>query len=316
VSSAEAALPSQPIKAILLKIGSICIFVAMQSFIKLAGTMPAGEIVFFRSLFALIPVLILLGWRGELAGAWRTSRPWGHVHRGVIGVVSMFCAFYALTRLPLPEAIMLNYAQPLLVIVASALFLGEQVRIYRWTAVLVGFIGVFIIVWPTLSMFGGETPVSQERFMGVIAALASAALSALAMLQVRNLVSTEKSSTIVLWFSAVAAVLALLTLPFGWLSLSATQAVFLIMSGICGGVAQIAMTEAYRYASAATVAPFEYSSIIIGSVAGYFIFGDLPTIFSIIGGAIIIASGLFIIWRERQLGIERARAAKISPTAG
>lgn len=316
MSGAEATRPNNPLKAILLKVGSIAIFVAMQSFIKLAGMVPAGEIVFYRSFFALFPVLLMLAWRGQLRGAWRTERPLGHIHRGVVGVLSMWGSFFALTRLPLPEAIMLNYAQPLLVIVASALFLGEKVRVYRWTAVVVGFVGVFIICWPTLSVFSSGEAVSNERLLGVVAAIAAAAMSALAMLQVRSLVATEKSATIVLWFSATSSVLALLTIPLGWISLSATQLTFLILCGFCGGIAQVAMTEAYRYASAATVAPFEYSSIIIGSVAGYFLFGDLPTIFSVIGGAIIVLSGLVIIWRERQLGLERAKAEKISPTAG
>lgn len=316
VSPSEKPLSYNPLKAILLKVGSLAIFVGMQSFIKLAGMVPAGEIVFFRSFFALIPVILMLAWRGELRGAWRTQRPLGHIHRGVVGVLSMWGTFFALTRLPLPEAIMLNYAQPLLVIVASAVFLHEPVRIYRWTAVVVGFIGVFIICWPTLSVFSSGEAVSNDRLLGVLAALGAAAMSALAVLQVRSLVSTEKSATIVLWFSATSSVLALLTIPFGWIELSASQTVFLILCGFCGGIAQIAMTEAYRYASAATVAPFEYSSIILGSAVGYFLFGDLPTIFSVIGGAIIILSGLFIIWRERQLGLERAKAEKISPTAG
>ncbi len=315
MSAAEDQRPHQPLKAILLKVGSIAIFVAMQSLIKLAGMVPAGEIVFFRSFFALFPVILMLAWRGELQGAWRTTRPMGHIHRGFVGVLSMWGGFFALTRLPLPEAIMLNYAQPLLVIVASALFLHEPVRIYRWTAVVVGFVGVFIICWPTMSVFSSGETVSNDRLLGVLAALGAAAMSALAMLQVRSLVATEKSATIVLWFSATASVFALLTLPFGWIPLSPGQATLLILSGFCGGIAQIAMTEAYRYASAATVAPFEYSSIIVGSVAGYFLFGDLPTIFSVIGGAIIVVSGLFIIWRERQLGLEYAKASKISTTA-
>jgi drug/metabolite transporter (DMT)-like permease len=213
VSGAEATRPNNPLKAILLKVGSIAIFVAMQSFIKLAGMVPAGEIVFYRSFFALFPVLLMLAWRGQLRGAWRTERPLGHIHRGVVGVLSMWGSFFALTRLPLPEAIMLNYAQPLLVIVASALFLGEKVRVYRWTAVVVGFVGVFIICWPTLSVFSSGEAVSNERLLGVVAAIAAAAMSALAMLQVRSLVATEKSATIVLWFSATSSVLALLTIP-------------------------------------------------------------------------------------------------------
>ncbi|MGB6116664.1 MAG: DMT family transporter [Mesorhizobium sp.] len=303
----------RPLTAIGLKITSICIFVAMQAFIKLAGQLPTGQISFFRSFFALFPIVLYLLWQGQLRGALHTQRPWGHAYRGIVGVASMMFGFFALTRLPLPEAIMLNYAQPLLVIVISALLLGETVRIYRWSAVAVGFIGVFIIVWPNLTLFRSGEGLGSAEGLGVAAALIAAGISAVAMIQVSSLVATEKTATIVLYFSITSSVVALLTIPFGWSSLSAWQATCLILCGFCGGVAQIFMTEAYRYGSAATVAPFEYSSIIIGSIVGYMIFSDLPTPYSIVGGAIVISAGLFILWREHKLGLQRGRAKGASP---
>ncbi len=304
---------SRPVAAIILKTSSVAVFVGMQSFIKLAGVVPAGQIVFFRSFFALIPILILLAWTGELRTAFYTSRPGRHVVRGLVGVSSMMLGFFALTRLPLPEAIMLNYAQPLLVVVISALVLGEVVRIFRWTAVAVGFLGVLIISWPKLTLFTSPDGMGSAEAVGVIAALIAAAISAVALLQVRSLVATEKSSTVVIWFSMTAAVIGLLTFPFGWAPLAGWQVFYLVMSGICGGVAQVLMTEAYRHASVATVAPFEYTSILFGLVVGYLLFGDLPTIHSIVGGAIVVGSGLMIIWREQRLGIERAKARKVTP---
>lgn len=312
----EAESDYQPFAAITLKLASIALFVGMQAFIKLAGQLPTGQIAFFRSFFALFPILMLLAWRKQLAGAFHTTRPWGHAYRGFVGVMAMMASFFALTRLPLPEAIMLNYAQPLLVIVLSALLLGEQVRVFRWTAVAVGFVGVFIIIWPTLTLFRSAEGLGSSAGLGVLAALLGAAISAVAMMQVRSLVATEKTATIVLYFSITSSLVALLTLPFGWSPLTAWQATLLILCGFCGGIAQIFMTEAYRYGSAATVAPFEYSSILMGSVAGYFLFGDLPTVHSVIGGLIIIAAGLFIIWREHQLGLERAKAREATPPAG
>ena len=317
MSSAPEAEPGhQPLTAIALKLASIALFVGMQAFIKLAGQLPTGQIAFFRSFFAFLPILLLLAWRKQLAGAFRTARPWGHAYRGFIGVLAMMSSFFALTRLPLPEAIMLNYAQPLVVIVLSALLLGEHVRIFRWSAVAVGFVGVFIIIWPTLTLFRSAQRLGSSEGLGVMAALIGAAISAVAMMQVRSLVATEKTSTIVIYFSVTSSLVALLTLPFGWSSLTASQTSYLILSGFCGGVAQIFMTEAYRYGSAATVAPFEYSSILMGSVLGYFLFGDLPTIYSVVGGAIVVASGLFIIWREHLLGLERARAREATPPSG
>lgn len=304
---------ARPLAAIALKVSSIAVFVGMQAFIKLAGTLPAGQIVFFRSFFATVPILILLAWSGEIRTALQTHRPGRHIVRGLVGVSSMGLGFFALTRLPLPEAIVLNYAQPLLVVVISALVLGETVRIFRWSAVAVGFVGVLIISWPKLTLLGSPGGIGSDQAMGVLAALASAAISAVALLQVRSLVATERSSTVVIWFSLTASAAGLLTMPFGWAPMTGWQVAFLVMSGICGGVAQIMMTEAYRYASVATVAPFEYSSILFGLVVGYLLFADVPTMHTLIGGAIVVASGLFIVWREQRLGIERAKTPKVSP---
>jgi len=304
---------ARPLTGILLKVTSIAIFVGMQAFIKLAGQLPAGQIVFFRSFFAIVPILILLGWQRELATAFHTTRPGRHVVRGVVGVSSMLFGFYALTRLPLPEAIILNYAQPLLVVVISALVLGETVRAFRWTAVAIGFVGVLIISWPKLTLFTSPEGMGSAQALGVIAALIAAAISAVAMIQVRSLVATDKSSTIVLWFSLTSTAVALLTIPFGWEAMNTWQVFCLVMAGLFGGVAQIVMTEAYRHASIATIAPFEYTSILFGFVLGYLLFSDLPTIHTIVGGTIVIASGVLIIWREQRLGLQRAKARNIVP---
>ena len=312
MSSTASRVGDRPLTGILFKVASVAVFVAMQSFIKAAGDVPAGQIVFYRSFFALFPILLFLGYQGELRSGFRTARPFGHIYRGVIGVAAMGLGFFALTRLPLPEAIALNYAQPLLVVAFSALFLGEPVRAYRWGAVIVGLIGVVIVSWPKFSLLGGEG-LGNQQLAGVIAALVAAAFSAVAVLQVRSLVATEASATIVLWFSASASAIALLTVPFGWISLTGQQGMLLVLAGICGGVAQIFMTEGYRYAQASTVAPFEYASLILGIAVGYAVFAEVPTIHMIIGGLIVIGSGIFIIWRERQLGLQRGRARKVTP---
>ena len=312
VNISEARPSDRPLTGILFKIVSVTVFVGMQSFIKASGDVPSGQIVFFRSFFAMFPILVFLQYHGELGSAFSTRRPVAHIYRGMVGVAAMGLGFFALTRLPLPEAITLNYAQPLLVVAFSAVLLHEQVRAYRWGAVIVGMIGVVIVSWPKLSLANGGA-LDNRELAGVIAALLGASFSAIAMLQVRNLVMTEKSSTIVLWFSATASVIGLLSYPFGWVSLSYQQIAFLVLSGICGGIAQILMTEGYRYAQASTVAPFEYTSLILGLVIGYLVFNEVPTIHMIIGGLIVVASGIFIIWRERQLGLQRGRARKVTP---
>lgn len=300
---------TRPLFGITLKILSVTIFVVMSTCLKSAGELPTGQMVFFRSAFALVPIFIMLAWQRQVFVAMKTSRPVGHVLRGCVGVCAMMSSFFALTRLPLPEAVTLNYAQPLLLVVFSAIFMGEIVRAYRWAAVLFGFIGVFIISWPNLTLItaGG---LDNSQVLGVIAALTGATCSAVAVLLVRKLVRTERSTTVVLWFTVTSTVIGLMTWPFGWAMLSWTQAIWLIAAGLCGGVAQILMTESYRHAEASTVAPFEYTSMILAIVVGYFVFAETPTLHMIVGGCIVIAAGLFIILREHRLGLDRGAARK------
>ena len=314
--SPVAVFGARPLLAITLKMISVAVFVAMSTSIKLTGVIPAGQIVFYRSLFAVVPIFIFLAFRRELSTGFNTSRPWGHVMRGVVGVSSMYLGFFALTRLPLPEVITLNYAQPLIVVAFSALFLGETVRIYRWSAVIVGLIGVVIIAWPRLTLLAGDRAMESGEALGVVALLASAVISAVAMLLVRQLVQTEKSATIVLWFSLTCAAAGLASLPFGWAVLSTGQVALLITAGLCGGVGQILMTESYRHGDMSIIAPFEYTSMLLGIAVGYFVFRDVPTIHMVVGGAIVVAAGIFVILRERQLGLERGKARRLVPPQG
>lgn len=302
--------------AITLKIMSVAIFVTMSSLIKAVGTVPAGQIVFYRSFFAIFPILFFLGFRHQLRTAFVTARPLGHIARGLIGVCSMGLTFFALTRLPLPDAITLGYAQPLLVVMFSSMFLGEAIRIYRWSAVAVGLVGVVIISWPELTLLTSGSALDDQEVLGVMAAFAGAGCSAVAAILVRNLVHSEKTATIVLWFSMVASIMGLFTLPFGWQTLTSTQTLLLVGAGFCGGIGQILMTSAYRHAEVSTVAPFEYTSMILAIAVGYVVFGDVPTLYMLVGGMIVVGAGIFIILRERQLGLERTRVRKAAPLQG
>lgn len=305
------AVQRQPLTGIALKIASVAVFVAMSTLIKEAGQLPTGQIAFYRSFFAIFPIVAVFAARRQLLTAFSTRHPLSHVARGVVGVSSMWLSFYGLTRLPLPDAITIAYAQPLIVVVLSALLLGEVVRVYRWSAVVLGFAGVVIVSWPNLSLITGGAGFGHEQTSGSLAVLLSAALSAVAVMLVRRLVATERSATIVLYFSVTATLLSLLTLPFGWADLSLAQFSCLAGAGIAGGIAQILMTESYRHADMSTIAPFEYTSMVLGIGAGYFFLGEVPTVYTIFGGAIVVAAGLFIIWREHRLGLPRGTARKV-----
>ncbi|RCS23267.1 DMT family transporter [Phyllobacterium salinisoli] len=291
------------------KVASVCVFVGMSSLLKASEGIPVGQLVFFRSFFAIFPVLVYLAFTHQLQGVFHTKERLSHVWRGLVGVCSMGFTFYALTKLPLPEAIALNYASPLFVVVFSAILLHETVRVYRWSAVVIGLVGVVVILWPRLSIFSsGQLGIDEA--LGAGAALAGAGMSAIAMLLVRRLVQTERTPTIVIYFSLTSSIIGLLTLPFGWVMPTPMQAFMLIAAGFAGGIAQIFLTQCYRYAEMSTIAPFEYTSMLLGLAIGYLIFGEVPTLQMIIGSTIVIGAGIFIIYREHQLAVaERNRRA-------
>lgn len=295
------------------KVVSVAFFMVMATCLKASEGAPPGQMVFFRSFFGIVPILIFLAVRGELAEGVKTYRPMGHFWRGILAVGGMALGFIALSRLPLPEAVAIGYAQPILIVVFGALFLGETVRLYRWGAVLVGIIGVAIIVWPRLTVFASGGEGTNELAIGALAGLASAVFGASATMQVRRLVETERSATIVLYFSITCSIAGLATLPFGWPMPSPIHWVTLITAGIAGGIGQILMTEAFRHADVSVVAPFDYTSLILSIIVGYVVFQDVPTVSMLIGAVIVVGAGLFIIWREHALGLERRKAREVTP---
>lgn len=297
-----------PLRGIVLKVVSVCCFVVMATLLKATGTIPTGELVFFRCFFAILPVVAWLVWRGQLRSALHTHNPMGHVVRSLIGASSMALGFFALTRLPLPEATALGYAAPLLIVVFSALLLKESVHVFRWTAVLLGLCGVLIILWPRLTLFSGGQALGNSEALGAIAAFGGAVLSAFAMMQVRKLTRTERTEAIVVYFFISASILSLATIPFGWAMPTVEQAALLVGAGFFGGIGQLLLTACYRYADMSVIAPFEYVSLLLTLVIGFLVFGDVPTLAMILGAIIIVASGIAVILREHYLGLDRVKA--------
>ena len=304
----------QPLRGILLKIGSVLVFIVMASLIKYtADTIPAGEAVFFRSLFAMPVILAWLVWRQELRQGLRTAQPMGHVWRGVVGTTAMGLGFAGLAFLPLPEVTAIGYAAPLLVVIFAAMFLGESVRLFRISAVVVGMVGVLIVLSPRLSV-GAD--LSHAETLGAVLVLGGAVFMALAQIFVRKLVATESTSAIVFYFSLTATLLSLITLPFGWVWPTTTEALLLVTAGLLGGVGQILLTSSYRHADASVIAPFEYVSILFALAIGYWIFNEVPTWTMLGGAALVVLAGIMIILRERQLGLKRARQRKAMTLQG
>ncbi|MCF1707423.1 DMT family transporter [Tabrizicola sp. J26] len=300
----------RPLRGISLKIASVLVFIIMAAIIKItAEHVPPGQAVFFRSFFAIPVILGWLLWRRELSKGVKTAQPMGHFWRGAMGTIAMGLGFAGLGFLPLPEVTAIGYAAPLLTVVFAAMFLGEDVRVFRLSAVGLGLIGVMIVLSPRMtSLKDGEVELAET--LGAVLVLGGALFAALAQVFVRKLVDTEPTATIVFWFSVTASLLSLLTLPFGWVWPTGTEALLLVCAGLLGGVGQILLTSSYREADASVVAPFEYVSMIFSLLFGYFLFGELPTWTMLGGAALIVAAGILIIWRERKLGIERARQRK------
>lgn len=293
---------------ILLKLGSVVLFTGMAAILKAtAVSVPPGEQMFFRSLFGVPLILAWLAWRGDLATGLRTRNPMSHALRGIIGTISMGCIFGGLGLLPFPEATALGYAMPLMIVIFAAMFLDERVGIFRLGMVALGLVGVLIVLSPQLSVGVGEA--SGAQTLGAMLTLTGASFGALAQIFISRMVVTEKPSAVAFWFLVTSTVLSLVTLPFGWVVPDAGTAALLVAAGFMGGAAQVMLTSSYRFADASLVAPFDYASMLLAMAIGWFVFAEPTSARMLTGAAVIIAAGVAIILRERQLGINRARRA-------
>jgi drug/metabolite transporter (DMT)-like permease len=306
----------RPGLAIALKLGAIFLFTVLAAIIKsVSDQVPPGQSVFFRSFFALPVIAIWLAQRGQLREGLIPSNLMGHVWRGVFGTAAMGLTFAGLGLLPLPEVTAIGYATPMFTVLFAALFLGERIRAIRLTAVALGLFGVAIVIAPRLSL--GAEDLTRAASLGALMVLVASILRAMVQIHVRRLVQTDSTAAIVFYFSVTASVVALLTAPLGWFIPTADfrwivppaqTAALLVSAGLIGGIAQIMVTSSYRFGGASMLAPFDYASMIFATVIGYVAFAEVPTGPIILGSAFVIGGGCLIIWRERQLGLDRRKS--------
>lgn len=283
---------SRPLAGIGLMLGSVLLFSVMSVLVKqLADHLPVAELVFFRNMAGMIPALIAVGLSGGVASL-RTERLPGHLGRAVVGVTAMSMLFWSFELLPLADATALNFTGPLFLTALSVPLLGEKVGVYRWSAVLVGFAGTLVMIDP-----GGAATLE----LGTLVALVAAFLQALAMVAVSQLSRSEPSNTIVFYFTGISTLLCAIPLPFIWVTPpAAADWVMLIAMGLVGGCAQLLLTRAYAHAQAAVIAPFTYTSLLWASIFGYLLWDHRPDERTLIGAAIVAASGIFIVYRETR----------------
>lgn len=306
---------NKPGTAIALKLVAVFLFMVMAAMIKEATqSVPAGQAVFFRSLFAMPIILAWIWQKGDIREALIPVNLMGHIWRGLFGTTAMALTFAGLSLLPLPEVTAIGYATPMFTVILAAVMLGETVRLFRISAVALGLVGVMIVIWPRLTL--DADALGTAGTIGALMVLGASLLRALVQIHIRTLVKTEHTAAIVFYFSLTATVLSLLSLPFGWVVPSTTDAVLLVSAGLVGGVAQILVTSSYRFGGASMLAPFDYASLIFAAIIGYFIFAEVPTLNMVAGAALVVLGGVLIIWRERYLGLERRKARSVTDPKG
>ncbi|PZX17135.1 EamA domain-containing membrane protein RarD [Palleronia aestuarii] len=290
-----------PWRGIGLRILSGLLFAGMIVMVKaLSEEVPLGEIVFFRSAFALIPLVVFLRMRGEFPSGLRSGRPWGHVLRSGFGCAAMFTSFASIARLPVAEAMLISYLSPVLTAVAGVILLGERATVFRVGGIALGLAGVAVLVGPEI----GAGPMDETRLAGLAFGVLTAILTSLALAMTRSLARTgESPGAIAFYFAVTSALAGLATLPGGWILPSAQAVTFLVLAGIFGGFAHIAMTLAFKYAEASRMAPFEYVTLIWAVLTDLVIFGlPLAPAFFLALPLVLFGAGFAAMERRRPLG--------------
>ncbi len=283
-----------PVLGITLKLASVVVFAGMLVCIKYLGReIPAGQTIFVRGLISVV-VLALLAWSTGRLHLLKTDNWRSHALRSLCGTVSMFCLFVAIAMIPLADLTAISFTTPLFLTVLAMVFLGERIHGFRWTALGVGFVGVLVTIGPHLSFTHGASA-------GVLVALSSAIFSAFALMFLRKMSGGEHAITITFYFSLTFMVCSALTAIRGWPMPTPAQWLLIAGAGLFGVFGQVLMTYSYRYAEASTIAPIDYSNMIMSIVLGYLFFDEIPTLSVWIGAPLILGAGLIILWREYSL---------------
>jgi len=289
----EAAPAHRPLLALLIRLGAIGALSTMSALIKLASQRGIHllEIMFWRQ-FLTIP--IALGWVMATSGiaTLATRRPGTHFLRGLYGTIGMVLNFGAVILLPLAEATTINFTVPIWAVLLSILLLREKVGLWRWSAVLLGFVGIVVIAQPG----GGHFPL-----YGALVALGGAFMIALISIQIADLNKTDKPLTIVFYFALFSAPLTALSLPFVATAHDAEGWLLLLGIGLAGALGQLLLTAALRFGTVASVIVMDYSGLFWATLYGWVLFEMLPPASTWLGAPLIAAAGLIIAWREHRL---------------
>jgi drug/metabolite transporter (DMT)-like permease len=260
---------------------------------------PAGQLICLRSLTALILVLAWSAPRRRWTGL-RARNPGAHLVRGVFACAGSFMFVIGISYIPLANAMSIGFAGPLLITAMAGPMLGEQVGWRRWSAVLVGFCGVLVILRPG----------AEEFHWSATVLLIGVCFGSLRDIVTRRISASESSSSLLVTTSACMTIFGAISVFQGWNLPGLRDAAMLMTSGLLIGCGHYLQIEAFRQAEAGTVVPFRYTALLWASVLGWLVFGDVPTMVTLAGASLVIVSGLFILYRERKLGGSRSSSGR------
>lgn len=290
----------RPFAGVLFMLAGIASFCCMDAIVKwLTGMYPLLQVIALRSWCGWPFLLLIVHFQGGFSGV-RTRRPKVHLLRFLFVLGLTVCFFWGLSQMKLVDAVALTFVAPILVAVLSVPILGESVGRHRWTAILAGFVGVIVMLRPGSGVFQWAS----------VVVLLSALCYALLMVTTRKFKSIEHPGALMFWPATGLAVVGLVVAPIHWVTPTAGDLLLFVLAGMFGSLGIVGLTNAFRLAPAALASPFEYTALIWATVLGYLLWGDLPDRYTLIGAAIIVASGLYILYRET---VRRAEAGPMSP---
>jgi drug/metabolite transporter (DMT)-like permease len=302
VTSSGQRARSELLRAVGYMVCSAAMFACMAVMIRLASSqLHAFEIAFFRNFFGFVFALPLLMHHGM--GILKTDKLSLYVGRCLIGIVSMLCGFYAIVHLPLAKAVTISYSTPLFVTILAVLFLGEMVRLRRWTAVGLGFIGVLVIMRPGADTFDANT----------LVALTAAVLSAIVAISIKVLSRTEKPDAIVLWTTMLWVPLSLVPALFVWTWPTGWTWAWIVAAGFFGTAGHMFWTRALKRGDASMLTPISFMQVPIVAVLAWWLFDETVTAWTAVGAAIIFVANAYIAHREAQVASRAVTDADISP---
>ena len=269
---------------------SVCAFSLMDVLVKWSDAYPVGQVLFFRGFCGIIPILFLIP-RDRFLDFYKTTRPILHFKRCLSGLIALVAIFIALRNLPLATVVSITFAAPIFTTIFSIFLLKEKVGLYRWLAVLVGFVGIIVITEPGFSSL---------NFYYIYPIIFCLGLSYVAI-AIRKLSTTEPVWLISFFFSFSIAVLGLLSLFQGWVMPNFFDLFLLSMVGILGGLANLWLSQSYKYSEVSLVTPLKYLALVFAIIFGYFIWSEVPTLKTLMGAILVILSSFIIFRREMTL---------------